>query len=292
MTGATHGSRNLRGPVRESLAARRRRRARRTLAGYAAAALTIYGGFWHLARHPSFSVGAIAVEGNVVSTDAAVVAAARGALASSALSLLPMTNAYLARTDVVGEAIVAALPEAAAATVSRRGQDLSVRVEERARFGYWCPSTGSGQVVAADDCFAVDAEGFIFAREAAPAGATRFGGLLAAADPVRERYAPPATWANLRAVIDAARGRGFSPARVTSQDGLDFKIELAEGPYLLVDATHAGARAIENLQAALGDPSLASLRDYDYADLRLPHKVFLKARRSSGAADVATSSAE
>jgi len=285
MTGFSRASLHHRGPVRESLAARRRRRARRALIGYATAAITIYVGAWHLAHHPSFAVQAVEVEGNTVSSDEAVAAAARGAMASSALSLLPMTNAYLARTGVVEEAVADALPEAASATVSRQGQDLVVRVEERVRFGYWCRTEG-------EECFAVDPEGLIFAKENPPAGATRFGGLIAAPDPVRERYAPDEAWANLRAVIEVARGHGFSPAQVTSQDGIDFKIELAEGPYLLTDATHAGSQAIENLQVALDDESLSALRGYEYADLRLPHKVFLKALREETNSEPASEEAE
>jgi hypothetical protein len=285
MTGSSRASLHHRGPVRESLVARRRRRARRVLIGYAAAAVTVYVGAWHLAHHPSFAVQAVEVEGNTVSSDEAVAAAARAAMASSALSLLPMTNAYLSRAGVVEEAVAAALPEAAAAVVSRQGQDLVVRVEERARFGYWCRSEGG-------DCFAVDPEGLIFARENPPEGATRFGGLIAAADPIRERYAPNDTWANLRVILEAARGKGFSPVKVTSQDGIDFKIELAEGPYLLTDATHEGAQAVENLQIALDDESLSALRGYEYADLRLPHKVFLKALREEAAAEPVSEEAE
>jgi cell division septal protein FtsQ len=276
MVGA-HQSRSASGPVRDSLASRRRRRARRTLVAYAVAAVLAYGGIWHLARHPAFAIQEVTVEGNVVTPRERVAAVARASLASPALSLLPMTNAYLTRDGRVEEAVEDALPEVAKASVERRGQTLAVRVEERARFGYWCR--------AADDCYAVDADGLIFAREAPPEGATRFGGLVAAADPIRARYAPEEPWANLRVVIEAVRARGYSPARVSSEDGVDFTIELAEGPRLTVDATHPGAQAIENLQIALDDGSLAALAAYEYADLRLPHKVFLRAVAAGEAAE-------
>lgn len=270
MTASPRASSHHRGPVRATLAARRRRRARRALAIYAVLAAALYAGAWYAARHPSFAVHDIRVEGNMVSDDARVVAAARAALASPALSLLPMTNAYLTREGRVEESLAAALPEAAAVEVSRDGLDLAVRVEERERYGYWC------RAGAADDCYALDGDGVIFAREAPPAGATRFGGLVAAPDPIRERYAPEEPWENLRAVVDAARARGFSPAEVSTEDGVDFTVALREGPRLVLDAAHPGGQAIENLAIALGDETLAPLSGYEYADLRLPHKVFLR----------------
>jgi cell division septal protein FtsQ len=269
MVDTRHG--NSRGVVRESLAARRKRRARRTFVGYFLAFGAIYGGLWHLAHHPTFAVAAVTVEGNVVSSDEAVASVARGAMGSAALSLLPMTNAYLARAGRIEARIEEALPEVATATVERRDRALAVSIEERGRFGYWCRVGAAGE-----ECFALDGDGFIFAREDAPAGATRFAGLLAAPDPVRERYAPADSWSNLRDVVEALRGRGFRPARVSSQDGVDFRVSLAEGPEILVDVTHSGKTAIENLEIALNDASLASLRAYAYADLRLPHKVFLR----------------
>jgi cell division septal protein FtsQ len=257
--------------VRESLRARRQKRARRALVAYAIAGAVIYGGAWHLSHHPSFAVAAVTVDGNVVSDDETVARAARGAMSSAALSVVPMTNAYLARGGRIEEAIEAALPEVATASVSKEGKTIRVAIEERARFGYWCRGAE------AEECFALDADGVIFAREAAPADATRFGGQIAAADPVRERYVPEEPWANLRQVVEALHALGFSPTRASSPDGVDFRISLAEGPELVIDVTHSGAQAIENLQIALDDESLSALREYGYADLRLPHKVFLRA---------------
>lgn len=265
----TRGARVQPGPVRESLASRRRRRARRALVAYAVLAAAIYGGAWYVAHHPAFAIQGVDVEGNVVTPDDKVAAIARQSLASSALSLMPMTNAYLTRDGRVEEAVEAALPEAESVSVERRGQKLEVRVEERARFGYWCGQSG--------DCYALDEDGLIFAPESPAAGATRFGGLVAAPDPIRARYAPEDEWANLRQVVEAARAKGFSPAEVSTDDGVDFTVRLAEGPRLLVDASHSGAQAMENLQIALDDESLAALAAYEYADLRLPHKVFLRA---------------
>jgi hypothetical protein len=257
--------------VRDSLAARRKKRARRTLVGYALALGVIYGGVWHLAHHPSFAVAAVEVEGNVVSTDETVAAAARGAMISPALSVLPMTNAYLARAGRIEDQIEEALPEVATASVSRSGRSLVVQIQERARFGYWC-NGASG----AEECYALDEGGLIFAREAPAATSTRFVGLVAAADPIRERYMPEERWANLRAVVESLRDRGYSPARVWSEDGVDFRVALAEGPLVLVDVNQPGQTAMENLEIALGDASLAALRGYAYVDLRLPRKVFLR----------------
>lgn len=271
MGGSSRASRSHRGPVQETLASRRRR-TRRALLSYAAAALTIYAGAWHLAHHPRFAVSGVEVEGNVVSSSSKVAAVARAALVSPALSLLPMENAYLARAGRVEEEIVATLPEVVSADVTRDGNELVVRVAERERFGYWCRASG-------DECFALDPSGFIFAREAAPAGATRFEGLVAAENPIRERYATESLWGNLRDLVVAVRAAGFSPTKVSSEDGIDFKIELAEGPYLVVDATHSGSLALENLGVALEDATLGALSGYEYVDLRLPHKVFLRARQ-------------
>ncbi len=261
-----------RGAVGASLRARRQKKARRALISYAIAAGVLYAGAWHLAHHPTFAVSGIAVEGVASASEVAVAAAARSALASPALSLMPMTNAYLARTGLVAEAVEAALPEVASATVARRDLELVVLVEERERFGYWCREAA----LSGEECFALDPDGMIFVRATPPSGATRFSGLVAAADPVRERYAPAETWASLAAVVAALREKGFSPSSVSTADGTDFKITLAEGPYLLADATYPGEQAIENLRVALGDDSLNSLRAYTYADLRLPHKVFLR----------------
>lgn len=284
MTGTKH--RTPRSVVSASLRARRQKKARRALVSYAIAAGVLYAGAWHLAHHPTFAVTGIAIEGAASASEVAVAAAARSALASPALSLMPMTNAYLARTDLVAEAVESALPEVASATVARRDLELVVLVEERERFGYWCrASTGSGQAAGGnEDCFALDSNGLIFARATPPSDATRFSGLVAAADPIRERYAPAETWASLAAVVAALREKGFSPTSVSTADGADFKVTLAEGPYLLVDAAYPGAQALENLRVALGDDSLNSLRAYTYADLRLPHKVFLRPADVAGAA--------
>lgn len=282
-------TKNSRSVVGESLRARRRKKARRALISYALAAAAIYAGAWHLAHHPAFAVAAVTVEGAESADESQIAEAARGALASPALSLLPMTNAYLARAGRVEAAVEEALPEVADASVARVDRTLVVTVEERARFGYWCreksapmpvdvdlaAEAGSAARREAGGCFALDSEGLIFASENPTPGATVFRGLVVAENPVHERYAAGEPWGNLAAVIGALRGRGFTPAEVSTPDGIDFKITLAEGPYVLVDAARSGALAIENLQVALGDDSLAALRSYGYADVRLPHKVFL-----------------
>ncbi len=276
MTGARH--KPSRSVVSASLRARRQKKTRRALIAYAIAAGVLYAGAWHLAHHPTFAVAGIAVEGAVSASEAAVVTAAQSALVSPALSLMPMTNAYLARPGLIEEAVESALPEVASATVARRELELVVNVEERERFGYWCrPSTGSGQAIGGDEeCFALDPDGMIFARATPPVGATRFSGLVAAADPIRARYAPEEAWGSVSSLVSTLREKGFSPSSVSTADGTDFKLTLAEGPYLLADVTYSGEQAIENLRVALGDDSLSSLRAYAYADLRLPHKVFLR----------------
>jgi cell division septal protein FtsQ len=260
---------NSRSVVRDALRARRRKKTRRVLVSYLGALVVLYAGAWHLAHHPSFAVERIDVDGNSVSSDEALSAAAISALDSPTLSLMPMTNAYLTRPARIEEALEAEFPEIGTATVARVGTALDVTVVERERFGYWCRGEG--------DCFALDGQGVIFASSTPAAGATRFEGLVAAQNPIRERYAPAEVWGNLRAVLDALRARGYAPTSVKSQDGVDFTVALAEGPTVLLDGTHSGAIAIENLQIALDDEALASLRSYEYADLRLPHKVFLKA---------------
>lgn len=279
-TAKHHAHHSHRGAVGDSLRAKRRKKTRRALLSYVMAFGVIYAGAWHVAHHPRFAVEGFEVEGNAASSDEAVEAAARAALASPALSVLPMTNAYLARTGRIEEAVEAALPEVASATVERDGLELVVKVAERERFGYWCPSTSSGQAPAGSaqggGCYALDPDGMIFAREEPLQGATRFQGLVTAADPIRSRYVPDKTWANVSTIVASLRNHGLTPTRVSSADGVDFRIELAEGPYLLADANQPGAQAVENLEIALDDESLAAVRGYAYADLRLPRKVFLR----------------
>lgn len=269
-----------------ALRSRRRAKRSRRLVLWSSLAVLLYGSLWYLARSEAFAVGDVAVEGNVVASSSAVEAVARGVLdpgtAWSALSLLPGTNAYLAPKARVAAAVRETFPEVADVSVSREGNDLRVAVVERERWGYWCRDVAAGE-----ECFALDRDGQIFAREAAAASSTRFAGQVEAADPVRASYASPEIFAGLRDLLEALRAAGLSPTRVAAEGAARFRVQLAEGPYLLVDASLPGAQTAQNLRVALGERGLARIASYEYVDLRLPRKVFLKAR--GGAAEAASS---
>lgn len=250
----------------------KRRRAKRSRRAYLWGALLVllYGSLWWLAREEAFAVGAVRVEGSTVTPASEIEAAARAELASPFWSLAPGTNVYLAPRGAIERAVRGRFPEVADAAVSREGTDLVVRISERERFAYWCRGEG-----AAEECFAMGRDGSIFAAETPPPGALRFHGLVTG-DPVRKRYVSPEIFANLRAAVEALLAGGLRPVEVSGGSGADFRVLLAEGPYLLVDGTVDGAKAVANLRLALGSPGLSQVSRLEYADVRLPKRVFLK----------------
>ncbi|HEY4507653.1 MAG TPA: hypothetical protein VJJ47_02135 [Candidatus Paceibacterota bacterium] len=259
-------------------ALRKRRRARRSrwLIKWTALIVLLYGSLWYLVREDAFAVESIHISGNTVASVSAIEAVARGALASPLWSLRSGTNVYLAPRGRVGDAVKTAFPEVADVTVGREGKDLAVSISERGRWGYWCrPSTSSEQAAAEEECFALDGSGEIFAAERAPTDSVRLHGLVSG-EPVRARYGDSVTFASLRALVEGLRNLGLRPATIASEENLNFRVTLAEGPYLLIDAANDGAKTAQNLALALGNGGLAKISGLEYADLRLERKVFLK----------------
>lgn len=259
--------------------ARRRRNRRLFLSFCAVLLLVLSGAIVYGLWQPFVRISSVTVS----PPDASLAAYATEAMRGTYAGLIPRDSTFFFPAHEIRASILAAHPELAAVSLSRRGlSGLSVIAEERTAVGRWCGLAPP----AAGGCYLFDPSGFIYkALPGADASSTpEAPKTLNAFD----LYAPLANGASepLGAIVaDAAQlPDAFDFARQLSDFGAaasavvlrgdEIDILLSSGTrvtYVLGDEQDAYAA----LASAKSDLNLAD-GSLEYVDLRFPGKVYLK----------------
>lgn len=157
---------------------------------------------------------------------------------------------------------------------------LHIELSERKPFALWCKEVKD----MADDCYFLDADGFIFAKAPNFYGKVffKYYDVLGDGDPVGKTYMDGA---HLKVVQNFARDvseLGLVPfgLKVRSLGEYDFVLE--KGGRIMFSDKDSFDQTLANLETLIGSqPALKDQSNIEFIDLRFGNKLFYKLRNSS-----------
>jgi len=255
---------------------RRRKRRRRLL--YACVILllllltaSIYG-LWQ----PAVRISRVQIFG----ADPSLASTAQEALKGSYAGVIPRDSILFYSANAIRSAITREQPDIAAISIFRNGFDgLTIRVNSRTPIAYWCPSAGSGMLLATstivnERCFVFDDSGRLYATSTAiqlvnsfvlymPEVTGQIGAILPQADKLPEAF-------------NFARQLATLGSPVISVSIPDTAVDdlLKSGTHIFYVLGHE-QNAFTALMSAKDKLNLAD-GSLDYVDLRFDGKMYLK----------------
>lgn len=270
----------------------RRRRMRALLA--LLSLILIAGSAWaigYTSYLPRFSVNSLSVVGATSVPPRLVQAYAETLLADGTHPFLSHNNILLFNAGAIGREIVGYFPRIKSAQVSRTSMlatAATITVTERQLFALWCVPTQTGS--AANDCYQMDSDGFIFARASAqgasstpstPSGYTFSGGVATTTDPIGRSFAP-AHFPGILALMHLLAQDEFTPRSALVASDQDFSVTLQSGFYLKASFGEDPGTLVNNLQLILASDALQGKEDQlEYVDLRFGNRVYYKLKGGS-----------
>src|SRR3989344_2359729 len=270
----------LREKPRSPLRARRRRGRVLIAFGFLAALATTAFGISALSYHPRFAIQSIDVQGAKETRPELIRTYFEKQLFSGAYQFISPTNIFFFAGADIERAIAAYFPRINSVKISRDAllsQAVTVAVEERGAFARWC-------TLQADECFAMDKTGFIFA----PIGSTTesfqsayvFSGDVLG-PPIGKTYAR-GRFIGILALLDRLGQAGFQSENIFAANEQDFSVRLFDG--LLLRLSYGGdvEGVVNNLELVLASDALKGKRSaIDYVDLRFGNRVYYKLKGAS-----------
>jgi cell division septal protein FtsQ len=261
---------------------RKRRKKVRIIKASCVAALLILVlfGLSELSKQSSVTIRDIETQGNVIATHDDVAAVADAALQGNDLWLFPKRDFLLYSKDKVKQAITNAFPVFNSVNVSLKNpHTLSVSVTERVPKALWCAYDGTQPDPLTNDCYLMDASGYIYlkAPEFKGNAYVKYYGIIANDNPIGQSYLPNML-SQLAAFTDGVRGLGLAPVALYANDG-EFTLYLADGGRIIFNSDSNLEDTLANLDTVLqNNLKSSSQKDspIDYIDLRYGNKVYFK----------------
>jgi cell division septal protein FtsQ len=177
---------------------------------------------------------------------------------------------------VIESSIVASFPRVSGAKLSRPSlfsNELLVSIQERSPFALWCRNEA--------DCYAMDADGFIFTTAATTTRSEFetqyvFSGDIEG-DAIGERFAPgqfPSVLALLRILQQKTN---LIPTRIAVLQDHDFTVEVEQGFSIKATFGQEPDTLARNLELVLSSEALRErIAEIEYVDLRFGNRVYYK----------------
>lgn len=268
------------GKRKPSLRAKRRKvRAYVALGALCTLGAAAYGVSW-VSYLPQFTVQDVEVRQAASIPASLVERYVESILYDGSSAFLSTRNILLYPRQAIESSIPQFFPRIRSATVAREsllGTVAVVTVEEREAFARWCASA-TLEAEGAEECFLMDADGFIFAEAASGAPAASayvFRGELDAS-PIGKTYLS-GRFAGVRALLTKLGQAGFDAREVALETEKDFSVLLAGGFSLRAAFGSDVGALVENLQLVFASPALRGKEnELEYVDLRFGNRVYFK----------------
>ncbi len=251
---------------------------RRKLRALALAGLVLVIGACAYAIHwasylPEYQVRTILVSGESGIRPELVEAFVGTQLDTGTRPFLSPRNVLVLNGARLSRAIAGFLPRVASATVTKDSMlatAIQVTLHEREPYARWCAT--------ADDCYAMDASGYVFEHAPHPLAASTTlvfsAGMATDTPPIGQSFAA-GRMGTIRTLLDALVHAGFAPPGL-SVDGDDAAIPLG-GFSVRTTLDQDPGDIVRNLQLVLGSDALAGKEgELDYIDLRFGNRVYFK----------------
>ena len=230
---------------------------------------------------PQFSITTLTVEGSKELPSGLVKTYLESKLFDGFHSFLSRRNMFLYPRAELEKDVMKYFPRVQSAKISRKaffGQEVTVTIEEREAFAKWCLPAQAGQD---NDCYLLDASGFIFASDVNPSApvATPYvftGAMGDPGSPIGERFLTD-TFSEVAALLKQLEETHFSPLKISVDSARDFSISLAQGFDLRASFGEALEDTVRNLELVLSSETLRGKEnDLEYVDLRFGNRVYYK----------------
>jgi cell division septal protein FtsQ len=256
-------------PVR--LSEKRRRKKFFFAIGILVLILASVGGIAYATHLGSLRISDIRVNGAQSMESEEIVAVADEVLAEDEQRIFSRRNVFLFSKDRVRDAIMNAFPRVASVrmnAVSIQHPILVITVSEREAAAAWCREE--------DECYVMDAEGYIFAKGDFDSGQKFAGGFTSEEDPIGHRFLPT-HMESVRSLIAALQEIGFETEQFTVTNEQDFTITVSGGMDIRASFDQSQAVVLSNLQSALASDVLRGREsEIEYIDLRFGNRVYYR----------------
>ncbi len=251
--------------------ATRRKRAQLIGVSFAlVAALVLTFGASAFSYHEQFTINDI----NVVGTQALSAAAVESTFGSNINDgihhFFSRGNIFLYPQTELREALLRDQPLLQTVSFERESplsQTLTISVTEREPKYLWC----------SNECYFMDANGFIFMKATNPSGFLEFrGGLIAGQDPVGQIFMRGKLDV-LVALVEGVMSSGFTPEETVVENEHDITIRLSDGFLIKTTLEQTAQDVNKNLSLILASGALSGQREkIEYVDLRFGNRVYYK----------------
>jgi len=255
---------------------RRRKRRRRVLVAFVVLLIALCGAGLYGLWQPAVRISHVEIYG----ADPALATTAQDALYGSYLGVIPRDSILFYSANAIRSAITREQPDVAAISIFRSGFDgLTIRVNSRTPIAYWCPSAGSGMLLATstivnERCFVFDDSGRLYSTSTAIQLVNSFvlympevTGQIGAILPQAEKLPDAFNFARQLSTLG-------SPVMSVSISGTAVDDLLKSGTHIFYVLGHE-QNAFTALMSAKDKLNLAD-GSLDYVDLRFDGKIYLK----------------
>lgn len=221
-----------------------------------------------LSYHERFAINDIHVEGTHALSAAAVESTFGSSVNDGIRHFFSRANIFLFPQSELREALLRDLPLLQTVSFSRESllsQAVTISVTEREPKYLWC----------ANECYFMDANGFIFMKATNPTGFLEFrGGLIAHQDPIGQVFMR-GKLDSLASLVNNLEKGGFSASSVTVENERDLSLRLENAPRIKVLNDANPDLLSKNLSLVLASEALQA-RHVEYIDLRYGNRVYYK----------------
>lgn len=270
---------------------KKRKVRKRRLVFCAAVVVVLCIGFVLTARLDYFTIKGIVLEKNIVTDADAVHSAVAEHIEGNYFLFIPKNNFLLYPKRAIIRDIHARFPRISQASVSRVHTDqIAVEIKEYTPAYLWCGDL-SPQAGAPEDCYFLDADGYVFSRAPYFSGDAYFkfyGGLTPGTPVVGSHFLDASRIGTLFAMGQSFRDLGFEPYGLFVDTKGEYELLVVspgkashEYPRIRFRSTASPDVILSNLTLALATEPLASKIEFaadslEYIDLRYDNKVYYK----------------
>lgn len=242
----------------------------------------LIGGLGLASHAERFAIKDVSIQGAEKVPANALTASVQSAISDDFWKIFAKKNIFLYPERDIEEKLSAEFPRIKEVELSRPGllaQAVVVTVEERLPYAKWC---------AAEDCYFMDAGGFIFAEADSQQTTTPYvfrDGLLPGREPIGQTFLL-GRLSTIVHFLELLKQAGYEPQGITVENEKDFSVPLAGTFTLRVLFDTDGEKTIHDLRLALEADSVRDRVDeLEYVDMRFGNRVYYK---FAGAASAGT----